>query len=277
MAWNRVKHMRRSHSRMQECDLASFLDTIRLSFYPVGTTVKQLKSAWTHIPSLDFAEACLKRLILVCSLLVKCSETCHAAYRAFALNLVRTGFLPLGVSSMAIAARLQRVDKELLAAVSVAAKGFFPFADKLKPGTSSKYQKALNRLLISNTLSPSAREDLPTVSGETQDLGETIQRQPMEEPRKPALNPTSIILLDDDVEDEPAEKPKPAVLLAATVPADEPMDIEPETTVIEITYKVDNNTKKTKSDSKDKAKKRKKVKAPKSEVPMDEIDDIFGF
>ncbi|KIO23408.1 hypothetical protein M407DRAFT_78059 [Tulasnella calospora MUT 4182] len=71
MAWKKLKHMRRLYWRLHECELVNFLDTLRLAFYPAGTTVKQLKLAWTHIPSFSYTEACLKRLILICLLVTK--------------------------------------------------------------------------------------------------------------------------------------------------------------------------------------------------------------
>ncbi|KAG8977843.1 hypothetical protein FRC05_000371 [Tulasnella sp. 425] len=71
MAWKKLNHMRRICWRLQESELPGFLDTVRLAFYPVGTTTKQLKTAWTHVPSFSYVEACLKRLLLICSLLTK--------------------------------------------------------------------------------------------------------------------------------------------------------------------------------------------------------------
>ncbi|KAG9048382.1 hypothetical protein FS837_013019 [Tulasnella sp. UAMH 9824] len=279
MAWKKLKHMRRLYWRFHECELVNFLDTVRLAFYPPGTTVKQLKTAWTHVPSFSYAEACLKRLILICSLVTKCSEACSAVYGAFALNLVRTGFLPLGVSIMAIAARLQRVGKELLEAINIAASGLLPLLDKLKPGASFKYQRALDGILELNSGPSSGQGVVSSLPGETQDLGETIARKSTQEPKQPLQimgEPISVILLDDDREDESTQvqttESKPA-----PTPAVDESPIDDTTTIIEVEKKSNFNKTETKAATKDKSKKGKKAKPTKLTTKRDEIDDIFGF
>ncbi|KAG8904725.1 hypothetical protein FRC00_013818, partial [Tulasnella sp. 408] len=162
MAWKKLKHMRRLYWRLHECELVNFLDVVRLAFYPPGTT-------------------------------------------AVALNLVRTGFLPLGVSIMAIAARLQRVGKELIESIGLAASGLLPLLDKLKPGVSFKYQRALDGILKLSAGPSSGHRGFSSLPVETQDLGEAIARKPTEESKQPLQimgEPISIVLLDDDREDE---------------------------------------------------------------------------
>ncbi|KAG8919644.1 hypothetical protein FRC01_001185 [Tulasnella sp. 417] len=280
MAWKKLKHMRRLYWRLHECELVNFLDSFRLTFYPLGTTVKQMKTAWTHVPSFPYVEACLKRLILICSLVTKCSEACNAVYSAFALNLVRTGFLPLGVSIMAIAARLQRVGKELLESISLAASGLLPLLDKLKSGTSFKYQRALDEILYSNAGLPSAQRGFSSLPGEIQDLGEAIARQPAQEPEQALQRveePISIVLLDDDWEDED----EPTLIQAAKSklappPADEALS-DDTTTIIEVTKKNIVDKTESKAVTKDKVKKSKRTKRLKPPTKRDEIDDIFEF
>lgn len=85
----------------------------------------------------------------------------------------------------------------------------------------------------------------------------------------------SIVLFDDDREDEPmlvqTAKSKPSPPLVDKAPVDDTP------TIIEVVKRLNVRKTEINTDTKEKSKKGKKAKTLKPTIKRDEIDDIFGY